>query len=35
MKLWKVSWLAAPMRVIGVVVVFVLPKTSRKVWKPR
>jgi hypothetical protein len=34
MKLWNVSWFAAPMRVIGVVVVFALPKTLRKVWKP-
>ena len=33
-KLWKVSWFAEPMRVIGVVVVFALPKTSRNVWKP-
>ena len=31
MKLWKVSWFAEPMRVIGVVVVLALPKTSRNV----
>src|SRR6185437_5496919 len=31
MKLWKVSWLAAPIRVIGVVVVFASPKTVRNV----